>query len=69
MSVLFFSGFGKEEGRVLICGVADMENFVHIPDGVRVMVGYDNLIFGEAVAGYGPDGVVRSDLEKLHDSK
>ena len=49
--------------------VADMENFVHIPDGVRVMIGYDNLIFGEAVAGYGPDGVVRTDLETLHGSK
>jgi hypothetical protein len=26
------------------------------------MVGYDNLIFGEAVAGYGLDGVVWKDF-------
>ena len=45
-----------------------MENFVHIPDGVRVMIGYDNIIYGEAVAGYGPDGVVREDIEHLHGS-
>jgi hypothetical protein len=49
--------------------LADIENFVNIPDGVRVMIGYDNLVFGEAVPGYGEDGVVRSDLENLDRSK
>ncbi|KAF2095288.1 hypothetical protein NA57DRAFT_60023 [Rhizodiscina lignyota] len=35
-------------------------------DGIKVMVGYDNLIYGEAVPGYGKDGVVKGDIEKLH---
>jgi len=46
-----------------------MENFVNIPDGVKLMIGYDNLVFGEAVPGYGENGVVRSDLEKVDRSK
>jgi hypothetical protein len=32
------------------------------------MIGYDNLVYGEAVPGYGEDGVVRKDLEKLHEN-
>ena len=30
------------------------------------MIGYDNLVYGDAVPGYGEDGLVRKDLEKLH---
>jgi hypothetical protein len=46
-----------------------MGNFVNIPDGVKIMIGYDNLVFGEAVSGYGENGVVRSDIENLERSK
>lgn len=45
--------------------IGDVVNFVHIPDGVKVMIGYDNLVYGEAVPGFGNDGVVQSDLKKL----
>lgn len=54
-----------ETRRVADATIADMENFVNIPDGVKLMIGYDNLVFGEAVPGYGENGVVRSDLEKV----
>jgi len=30
------------------------------------MIGYDNIVYGEAVPGYGNDGVLRSDIEKWH---
>jgi hypothetical protein len=39
-----------------------VENFVKVPDGTHLMLGYDALIFGKAVPGYGNDGVVKSDL-------
>jgi hypothetical protein len=42
-----------------------MENLVNILDGVKVMIVYDNIVFGEAVPGYGGNGVVRSDIENL----
>jgi hypothetical protein len=41
-------------------------HFLNVPAGVRVMIGYDNIVYGEAVPGYGNDGVVRSDIERLH---
>lgn len=28
------------------------------------MIGYDNLVYGEAVRGFGNDGVVRKELEE-----
>jgi hypothetical protein len=41
-------------------------NFVNEEKGVQVMIGYDNLVYGEAVPGYGEDGLLRRDIEKLH---
>jgi hypothetical protein len=44
----------------------DVNNFIDTDRGVKIMVGYDNIVFGEAVPGYGRDGVVRSEIERWH---
>jgi len=44
----------------------DTQNFVNDALGVKVMIGYDNIVYGEAVPGYGNDGVLRRDIEKWH---
>lgn len=41
---------------------ADMHNFCNVEDGIRIMAGYDNLVFGEAVPGYGEDGLLKKEL-------
>lgn len=46
--------------------IGDTQNFVNDALGVKVMIGYDNIVYGEAVPGYGNDGVLRSDIEKWH---
>jgi hypothetical protein len=46
--------------------IDDVNNFVDTERGVKMMIGYDNIVFGEATPGYGTDGVVRSDIEKWH---
>jgi hypothetical protein len=38
---------------VLTVNVADVENFISLEKGIRITVGYNNLVFGEAVPGYG----------------
>jgi hypothetical protein len=44
-----------------------VNNFTDTDKGVKIMVGYDNIVYGEAVPGYGNDGVVRSEIEKWHE--
>ena len=54
------------DSRFANTDLEDVQHFINIPKGVKVMIGYDNLVHGEAVPGYGEDGVVRSDIERLH---
>ena len=44
------------------CQIADTKNF--ISGKVDIMVGYDNLIFGEALPEFGENGLLTKDLKK-----
>lgn len=42
-----------------------MKNFVSEADGEKIMVGYENLVFGEAAPGLGENGMTKQALRGL----
>ncbi|CAK7201644.1 hypothetical protein SEUCBS139899_004353 [Sporothrix eucalyptigena] len=59
-SIEDFVAFTKSQEY--IDATPDIHNFVNVETGIRIMAGYDNLVFGEAVTGFGEDGVLKKEL-------
>ncbi|KAF2097981.1 hypothetical protein NA57DRAFT_76780 [Rhizodiscina lignyota] len=57
-----FAAFLKSEEYVN--SLSDIDHFIDKDGGMRVMIGYTNLVYGKTIEGMGKDGVLREDLGK-----